>query len=320
MGKEPLSAAERECLLVGLDAGPCGAADVAGPACSPLLRPLPVGQGAGTDMAEAERTALRLRRLRTLYEPCARELAGGLTALLRVPVDVAVTEVERGSLEQFALEHDQPVCLYPLATEDGLAGFTVELDSALLVPMLNRLLGGGVEPAPALGRPLTEIEKRLAVRIGGVIVRAWERYWDPVRPLRWSITRIEDQRFLADAGRLREPLAWVRLAVALGSVRGTLRLVLPWAFLDSLDHADWPEPQAPGRIPSEAPAELTVTLAEVELAAADLQDLQVGDVIPTDKTIDDGVDVKLAGENRFRGRPGVVDGHRAVRLESDAGG
>ena len=48
-----------------------------------------------------------------------------------------------------------------------------------------------------------------------------------------------------------------------------------------------------------------------------VRELQVGDVLTTDRSVDELLDVTVDGAAKFRARPGALDGHKAIRLECD---
>ena len=57
-----------------------------------------------------------------------------------------------------------------------------------------------------------------------------------------------------------------------------------------------------------------ITLAETQIEAAALADLQVGDIIATETPADRPVKVTIDGDVRFFGKPGTYQGRKAVRL------
>jgi flagellar motor switch protein FliM len=61
-------------------------------------------------------------------------------------------------------------------------------------------------------------------------------------------------------------------------------------------------------------AEVSVRLTETSIAAAELADLRVGDIIATETDVNAPVLVSIDGVARFGGKPGVYQGRKAVRL------
>ena len=57
---------------------------------------------------------------------------------------------------------------------------------------------------------------------------------------------------------------------------------------------------------------MEVTLAETQIAGDELADLRVGDIIATETAADSPAIVSIEGAARFRAKPGVYQGRKAV--------
>ena len=66
--------------------------------------------------------------------------------------------------------------------------------------------------------------------------------------------------------------------------------------------------------PSRRRVEVGITLAETQIAADELADLRVGDIIATETAADSPAIVSIEGRARFRAKPGVYQGRKAVRI------
>jgi flagellar motor switch protein FliM len=128
--------------------------------------------------------AERLRALRAANTRLAAELGPALTALLRCPLEVGFAGIDQRTYGEFLQGLRNPTCFSVLRAR-GLAGtrnngmdecFLLDLEPAILFPMIDRLLGGGGDDQPP-PRPLTEIELPLAARIVRVFIRCVESSW-----------------------------------------------------------------------------------------------------------------------------------------------
>ena len=61
--------------------------------------------------------------------------------------------------------------------------------------------------------------------------------------------------------------------------------------------------------------ELVAVLAEMQLPAREIRDLEVGDVIATDKPVSEPLAVTLDGQPVLQATPGTLDGRKAVRIQ-----
>jgi flagellar motor switch protein FliM len=88
-----------------------------------------------------------------------------------------------------------------------------------------------------------------------------------------------------------------------------------WVFADGqLQRGD--NPETTGRTPRAkgGPIELSATLNVAEIAPDQLAQLEVGDIISTDVSVDGEVIVRLAGIPKYVGQLSAVDGKKAVTI------
>lgn len=256
-----------------------------------------------------------LRRLRTLYESVARDFGVGLSALLRTSVDVRLAGVDQCRYGQFVSELQPPACFYVLKADPLDDRAMLDIEPAILHQMIDRLLGGPGEDGPPPGRPLTEIEWCLSVRIVRLFLQNCRDTCSGVLDLKLDVLQQEDNPRLLRVLPADEMVILVRFELAIGQLRGTMRLCWPGRVIEQL--GDKPRPANPALASRPLPgslAEVQVTLAETQIAAGDLADFRVGDIIATETAVDSPATVSIEGVAKFRARPGVYQGRKAVRL------
>ena len=132
-----------------------------------------------------------LRTLRTAGTCLANELGPALAALVRCPVEVSLAAIDPRTYGEFLDGLRVPSCFNVLRVR-GLPGLPhgdktlrcdrgdgwndcllLDIELAIVFPMLDRLLGGVGDDQPP-SRPLTEIELPLAARLVGVFLRCLE--------------------------------------------------------------------------------------------------------------------------------------------------
>jgi flagellar motor switch protein FliM len=258
-----------------------------------------------------------LRRLRNLHERLAGDFAAALCDLLRAPVDVHLTGVDQLGYGQFLAALPTPSCFSLLRADPLEDRLMLDIEPAILYPMIDRLLGGrGDEPPPA--RPLSDIELPLALRVVRLFLehlrRAWKSTWD----LKFEVLQVERNPRLLRVLPADEPVVLVGFQLTVGDLQGMLRLCLPCRAIQRLGErqTEMPAEREVGSL-----VELAVTLATTPIAQSDLEGLRLGDIIATETAVGTPAVVSIAGEPKFRGQPGVCQGHNAVRLtESIEGG
>jgi flagellar motor switch protein FliM len=288
----------------------------------------------------------RLAWLRDLHEAVAKDFGEALSDLLRMDAEVRLVDCDQSELGRLLDDLESPACLHIFkAVCNEQAGSTtaedeekheapaisarfppcdgrlmLDLDPAILHPMLDRLLGGMVVDEPPPGRPLTEIELRLTSRVVRLFLDAFVAAWRQriarnAADLDISIVRVESNPRLSRILPHGEPLLVFGFEIVLGKVRGTMRWCISprWVAAQDDDH----ESVAPSslRFPLPCPSvSVDVTLAETPISGADLAGLRVGDIIVTETEMDSPATASIDGLGRFHAKPGVFQGRKAVRL------
>jgi flagellar motor switch protein FliM len=172
MADEVLSAAERELLAHGALAatGPHPAAPRRAreshvrPAAAPLS---PLDDAIKPHDFQRPRILGddQMRALASLHERVACGFAPALSTVVRCPAQVRLSQFDQTTYGQWLRELENPTCLSVLRTEPTLGELALDMSLSILFPILDRMMGGGREASPAVRRPLTTIESRLAATV-----------------------------------------------------------------------------------------------------------------------------------------------------------
>jgi flagellar motor switch protein FliM len=160
---------------------------------------------------------------------------------------------------------------------------------------------------------LTELEQRLTGKLAEHCLAVLRDCWPGPACPAFTVTGVEVSP-LQVPQEPRALLAVAEFRVALGVAAGRIALALPWTMLASAACASGAG-AAGGSSASGGTATVTVVLARLAAEPGQLSDLEVGDLIATDQRPSDPLEVTVDGQPRYRGAPGAVDGHKAVRIE-----
>ncbi len=175
MAGDVLSQAEVESLLSAMESGALG--ETATPATAAASRPRPRLLRRWRPPKRARRSAPTTSSGRNGWarsrcgpcKPCTRVLAAifppRLSALLRSIVEVKLTSVDQLTYSEFVFSLENPTCFNLLRAAPLEGNLILDINPAIVYPIIDRLLGGGRESAPLARRPLTAIELRLVSRI-----------------------------------------------------------------------------------------------------------------------------------------------------------
>lgn len=272
----------------------------------------------------------QMRAFQALHEGFSREFGAGLSAMLRSICEVKLISVDQLTYSEFVFSLDNPTC-FNLIESRGLDGhFILDLNPSIVFPIVDRLLGGGKESRSeaAPQRPLTEIELRLASRVTEIATRALENAWSNICDLQLEVVQVESNPQLVQIVPPNEVIVLVSFEISMAEVRGILNLCIPFNTIETttskLTSDSWmaykkkslDERQSLNLEAglSQAEVQMTVRLAETSLSTGDIMNLEVGDVILTEKDAEQGADVLIEERLVFRGFAGILKGRKAVRI------
>ncbi len=324
MAGDVLSQAEVENLLSAMDGEPEEAA-VAAP-----LGPVRTREKVTVyDFKRPERVGKeQMRALQTMHEGFGRNFGAALSALLRSIVEVKLTSVDQLTYSEFVFSLENPTC-FNLVNAKPLEGqLILDINPSILFPIIDRLLGGSTgSPAPAR-RPLTEIELRLVSRITDLFLNEMQHAWENVLHLDLEVDRVESNPQLVQIIPANEVIILVSFELTVGETRGMVNLCIPFNSIERISHKlssnSWvsysKRPPTPESIQlvsdriAEAPLEIVVELAETKITTADLLSLRVGDIIASEKDVQEPLLVSVEGVPKFEARPGQFKGRKAIEI------
>ncbi len=295
------------------------------------IKPLPMPEEKVTnyDFKRPERVGKeQMRALQTMHEGFGRNYGASLSALLRTIVEVKLTSVDQLTYSEFVFSLENPTC-FNLISADPLEGSLIlDINPSLLFPLIDRLLGGGVDSGTPGRRPLTEIELRLVTRITDLFLSELRSAWENVIPLNLEVIDVESNPQLVQIVPPNEVVVLVSFEITVGQTRGMMNLCIPFNSIERIANKltanSWvtfsKKPSTPESIQnlsdrlSDSPLEVVVEMAESNISTDDLLSLRVGDIINTEKDIHRPLVVAVEGERKFYASPGAYKGHKAVQI------
>lgn len=325
MGGDVLSQAEVENLLSAMD-------DVAGEqeASAVVAQPSRLREKIAVyDFKRPERVGKeQMRALQTMHEGFGRNFGAALSAMLRTIIEVKLTSVDQLTYSEFVFSLENPTC-FNLINADPLEGqLILDINTSILFPIIDRLLGGSTSGEAPARRPLTEIELRLVSRITKLFLREMQIAWENVLKLELAVDRVESNPQLVQIIPANEVVVLISFELTVGETRGMVNLCIPFNSIERIGHKltsnSWVSyskrpPTAESiqmvsdRIAT-APVEMVVELAETNIATADLINLRVGDIIASEKDIREPLVVSVEGQPKFHAKPGQFKGRKAIEI------
>ena len=331
MAADVLSQAEVESLLSAIDTGksapPATAAETQAPrtAFGKLRDRVSV-----YDFKRPERVGKeQMRALQTLHEGFGRNFAVALSALLRSMAEVKLTGADQLTYSEFIFSLENPTCFNVLRADPLEGNLILDINPAILYPIIDRLLGGGRETGPLARRPLTEIELRLVARITDLFLSELRHAWENVLDINFSVVRVESNPQLVQIVPPNEVVVLISFELTLGDIRGMMNLCIPFNSIERIGGKlssntwatygkDMSTPETMKMVTENlkgSVVEVVAELAQTKITTGELIGLRVGDIITTQQDIRAPLSVQVEGLEKFRARPGCYKGRSAIRIE-----
>ena len=331
MSEDVLSRNDVESLLRSLDgAAPASPAAATSNPSPESKKPASKVRVLAYDFKRPERVGKeQMRALQSLHDGFSRNVGASLSAVLRSIVEVRLISVDQLTYSEFVYSLEIPTCFNLLKPMPLEGNWVLDISPSLLYPIIDRMLGGTVGTDSSLKRPLSEIELRLAARISSVFLRELEVAWSNVVDLKIEVERVESNPQLVQIVPPNEVVIMVSFEVALGAIRGMANLCIPFNTIErvgsKLTSNSWvgyasirANSETTSRLLSRldgSMADVVVTLARSTIKSADLFDLEVGDIISTEKDVSHPLEVEIANRTKFYASAGSFKGRKAIQIE-----
>lgn len=269
----------------------------------------------------------QMRTLRSLHETFTGSLGAFLTARLQSPVTLNLVGLEQRFAAECTGSLESPACLHVFRMLESGGGGLLVMTPQLALALIARLLGGpaGVEKQR---RPITKIEQRI---LAGVVERTLAELtaaWKGVGGLTFAPDRFESEPEFVQIAPPGEILLTVSLEVVMGEERYPLQFWFPTPALEDVLGRISLRQTAPPRETAGSPAwsatirerlqaaavPVRCVLGDSALSLREVLTLAPGDILRTNVSIQDEIQVQIGEKARLRGRPGIANGRVALRI------
>lgn len=269
----------------------------------------------------------QIHTLQVIFENYARTLGTYFSAQLRAAVSIDVLSVEQLTYDEFIRSIPNPTILgiFSLLPLEGNA--ILEINPNLGFTMLDRLFGGpGVPPDKVRG--LTEIEETVMERICQKMLTYLEDPWANIVAMEPILERIDSNPQFTQIVSPSEMVVIISLETKLGDVLGMINICMPFLVLEPVvnklsvnyyyssttkqKEATNTDTIEKGLQDSMIP--LKVVLGKTVITVADLIALNVGDVIPLQRGINDTLDAIIGQKTKYLVKPGVYGNRVSVQI------
>ncbi len=271
----------------------------------------------------------QLRIFQTVHETFSEMFGYYLASKLQTQVSIAVSSVDQLFYSEYQLSIGSPTCLYVFNIESTEGRGVLEFSPTLVFAIVERLLGGGSgDPAKKL-RAVTEIEKTLIRGTVDKCLQDLQNAWKSVSDLKFALDRFESEADFLQIAPASEIVLVVSFDVQISNGSYLMNLCFPTFSLEDVIQQMNLKRGAPAgpnsgtqksksdaitRSISTTALPVSVLLGRSMVPMRDLVELQVGDVVVLDTRKDGLLPVKIGNRTKFFSKPGIHDGHKAVKI------
>lgn len=257
----------------------------------------------------------QVRALSLLHESFARNISSSLGAYLRVGLEVNIVSVEQLRFTEVVSRMSEMtyLCSVHVRPLDSLA--LLQMDLSLAFPIIDVILGGAGDAETIPPRTPTEIEQQILETVVGILARELQICWAPVLEVDFAFQQTLQGTQAAVLMPPTERNLAFSFEIKILKSQGMLNLTLPSVVSNTLLRKLRAQFAYYKRAGSSAHmAQLRVKMLEANFPAAlkllpspvlvnDLAELQVGQVLPLSRPLDQPAVLSIANEEMFRAFP-----------------
>jgi flagellar motor switch protein FliM len=270
----------------------------------------------------------QLRAIHQLHDNFVRNLVSSLSAYLRSYLIINLVSVEQLSYSEFLECLPSPTCIASLSLKPYDGNAVLELNSSLIFPILEILLGGDGKLQFNSQREITEIEQVLLDGLFRLILRDLREAWKFVTQIDFAIDTVETEPQFLQILAPTEAVVAVAIEIRIGDSIGMMNIAMPsiiikmmrqkfdqqWSLRKSAS-TDQEQARVLDLIRTSA-LRSEVVLTGPHLLLKDLMNLEQGDIVSFEYPTSRPLDLVLNGEKKYRGEI-VNAGRRAAFRVAD---
>ncbi|MCL2151604.1 MAG: flagellar motor switch protein FliM [Oscillospiraceae bacterium] len=270
----------------------------------------------------------QMRTFHVVFETYSQLLSNRLSSVLRVSCECEILSIEECSYSEFNNSLPVPVVLAIMEAPPMNGSLISQMSPEFSYMIISRLFGGGT--AGENSKQFTEIELALIERVLNQAIDVFDEAWDKVIGLSTKLERIETSPQFAQITAPNEPVAVIIMNITMGEESGLMSICVPHTAIEpvaqQLNTRMWfsGASRDDGKNGEQAdvlrdqllktPVPLTAFFEQTPATVSDLVNLQIGDVIKLDHSIDHPLTIKVHHMPKFRAAVGTAGLKYALRI------
>jgi flagellar motor switch protein FliM len=258
------------------------------------------------DLTHQETSTPQFRMLQSIHEAFARSISNVLSTLLESEIQVELAATRLTTVRDFRRTVPNPSCLILLRLHPGPETMMLHLESAMVLTLLDLLLGGTGTPASS-PRELTEIEWSLLEEISRAILGSLGESWQIVNPVEFVVESMGSDPGLMPCPEPATSVVQISFEMQVAGQLGHFEIAVPRTFFAAATTFNVPQ-EIPEDVPSkidiernahlleDAEVDLEVRLEGPRLTFGDFLELQQGQVVKLEHALHAPVHAVVNGD------------------------
>jgi flagellar motor switch protein FliM len=271
----------------------------------------------------------QLHTIQAIHENFSRLASSYMAAHVRTVVQINVTSVEQLTYDEVVNTIPNPTIMNIITAEPLEGNIILDIKPSIAFTIIDRLFGG-LGDAPEKVRGLTDIERTVMERVINGMLEHFAEAWENIVQMEPKLEMMESNPQFAQIVSPAEMVVMITFEVKIGDKQGMMTICIPYIVIEPVmnklnahfwysgygkkmtaEHLDMLR-----RNIERAKIPMSVILGNAELTVGELLDLQIGDVVQIDTTVNQPLRVVVGSKTKFLGRPGLVGSKMGMQISS----
>ena len=269
----------------------------------------------------------RLPTLDIINQLFSRLFEKSLSTLMRKSVNVSTISTDTIKFGDFIRSLPVPSSLHIFRMEPLRGHGLIVVESKLVFAVVDTFFGGsGAKEAKITERDFSAIEVRMTKSVILSVLEDWEKAWRPVHTVTTNFVRSEVNPQFAAIVPPTDIVLVILFEIEMENISGTLTICLPYAAIEPVI------PKLKAQFQSEelevdqvwvsrlraellsTDIEIIAELGGTQITPEELMHFKVGDTLILGNDVTDPLILKVEGNPKFKGFPGVSRGNKAIQI------
>lgn len=269
----------------------------------------------------------QIRTLENMHDNFAGHIGSSLSSVMRTIVDVDLVSVDQITYSEFIMSLVTPSCTYTFGAPplDGVC--LIDFNPTLTFSVIDRLFGGRGKIMET-ERELTSIERTVMANLVSRLYVELRKSWEHLVEIDIDQKSFETNPQFIQIVPPGETVVVISFQIKLFQSTGLLTICYPYVSLEPivtrLSAQNWIDATKKKNLDEDrstnvhnlkkVDTEVAAVLLKSGIKMRDFLKLELGDIVPSEKKIDQPIQVTVNRRNKFAARPGLAGKKRAFQV------